>query len=167
MSEIFFKDIANKLNLLPLRAVQFFSKVEWGDKADVNLIIYNLEAESDFKITPVTRINDRGVSILLGYKFEATLYIADNSIFDSLALLFEEMLKDRYNFNLVFGNSKAWSAETYDAPTNINSTGNLQIQLNNSNTTHIAEIEYIELRPRIKITVQSFVKSLSEISFLP
>lgn len=75
MIELIVKDFADKVALLPIRAVEFYSQVDWGDPYDANIVIYSLEAESSFNIIAVTRNTHLGTIKRLGYKFEATLYI--------------------------------------------------------------------------------------------
>lgn len=55
MIEIILQNFAGEVALMPIRGIQFFSQVEWGDPYDANIIIHNLEVESSFRLFPITR----------------------------------------------------------------------------------------------------------------
>ncbi|HPD33977.1 MAG TPA: hypothetical protein PKV40_06525 [Candidatus Kapabacteria bacterium] len=164
MTEIILKDFANQVALMPIRGIQFYSKVEWGDPYDANIIIHNLEAESSFRLSPITRNTHLGTIKRLGYKFEATIYLPYNKLQDNnLNFIFEEVLKGRYSISLLLGNAKGFTENQYEAPIPINTTSGLTFRLSNHNTNHSIEIESVEYRPRVVLRLFGFVKRLLEI----
>ena len=162
MIEIIFQNFAEGVALMPIRGIQFYSQVEWGDPYDANIIIYNLEAESSFRISPITRNTHLGTIKRLGYKFEATLYIPYNKSYDNLNFIFEEVLKGRYSFILILGNVKGWMPNDHTPPIAINSTFGMKLIISNYSTNHSIEIETVEYRTRIVLKIFGFVRKLSE-----
>lgn len=110
MIEIILQNFAGEVALMPIRGIQFFSQVEWGDPYDANIIIHNLEAESSFRLSPITRNTHLGTIKRLGYRFEATLYIPYNKLYDNnLDFILEEVLKRQ-----IFIKSNSWNFEGLD-----------------------------------------------------
>lgn len=66
---------ADKINLLPIRAVSFRNAVE-----DKNISFFNLEAESSYKITPIIKNCFDGSKRTVCYKYEANWYIPHNQL---------------------------------------------------------------------------------------
>ena len=167
MIELILKNFANEVALMPIRAVEFYSQVDWGDPYDANIVIHNLEAESSFNINAVTRNTHLGTIKRLGYKFEATLYIPYDRLGENtLDFIFEEILKGRYTLNLILGTARAWTQNGYDPPKAINSTSGMKISISNYALNHSIEIESVEYRPRVVLKLYGFVKRLNEIYFL-
>ena len=167
MIELILKDFADKVALLPIRAVEFYSLVDWGDPYDANIVIHNLEAESSFNIIAVTRNTHLGTIKRLGYKFEATLYIPYNNLAEnSFDYIFEEVLKGRYTLSIILGTARAWTENGYNPPIAINSTAGMKISISNYALNHTIEIESVEYRPRVVLKLFGFVKRLNDIYFL-
>jgi hypothetical protein len=167
MIEIILKNFAGDVALMPIRAIEFYSELEWGDPYDANVVIHNLEAESSFSITSVTRSTHLGTIKRLGYKFEATLYIPQNRLSQiDLAYIFEEVLKSRYSIALVLGTARAWTENGYEPPAAINSTSGMKISISNFAMNHSIDIESVEYRPRVVLKLFGFVKKLNDIIFL-
>lgn len=167
MIEMILKNFANEAFLMPIRAVEFYSQVDWGDPYDANIVIHNLEAESSFNVTAITRNTHLGTIRRLGYKLEATLYIPYNRIGDNgLDFIFEELLKGRYSVTLILGTARGWTQNGYDPPKAINSTGGMKISISNYAMNHTIEVESVEYRPRVVVKLFGFTKRLNEIHFL-
>lgn len=166
MIEIILQNFAGEVALMPIRGIQFFSQVEWGDPYDANIIIHNLEAESSFRLSPITRNTHLGTIKRLGYRFEATLYIPYNKLYDNnLAFILEEVLKGRYSLSLILGTSRGWTENGYTPPKAINSTYGTRMSISSFSMNHSIEIESVEYRPRVVLRLFGFVKRLSEIVF--
>ena len=168
MIEIIHTGIAGKIHTMPIRAVELYSDTEWGDIYDANLVIHNLEAESSFRIVPITRNTHWGTIRRLGYKIEANLYVPYNDYgFDYFFdYYFEDLFKSRYSLNLILGKAKAWTENGYDPLPVINSEHGMKISISNYSLNHSIELETVEYRPRTIIRLYGFVKKLNEITFL-
>jgi hypothetical protein len=150
---------------MPIRGIQFYSRVEWGDFYDANIIIHNVEAESSFRFVPITRNTHLGTIKRLGYKFEATLYIPYNKLNDNdLNFIFQEVLKGRYSIFLILGNRRGYTETNYTPPQAINTTDGMLINISNNSLNHSIEIEQIEYRPRIVLRLFGFIKTLPNVS---
>lgn len=166
MIEIILKEFANKATLMPLRAIEFYSQIDWGDPYDANVVIHNFEAESSFKISPVSRNTHHGTVRRLGYNFEATLYLPYNKLGEnSFDFIFEELLKGRYSIVLCLGFAKGWSENGYIAPMAINTTYGMKVAISNFSMNHTIEIESVEFRPRVIIRLFGFFKRFNNINF--
>lgn len=159
MTTTIFKN-ATDIKLLPLRAIQLFSQVLYLDPYDANLIIYNTEKESNYKITNVTAKNDNGKYVIIGQKFEANIYIPYN-LYQDNGLIFhlDEVFKGRYTLSMCFGNAIPWTEPELELtpPPIINKTGELRISIAN-NVSHWYEIEGVEYRPRMIIHFEANLK---------
>jgi hypothetical protein len=153
------KTIAGNLTLIPLQGVQFLQMIEWGDDADINYIAYNLEAESNLKLTPIERNTDKGFSKQMGYIVEANLYLpynSDASIVDINGFLLGYLQK-RYSVTFLLGTAKAWSEVPHDMPQIYNATDSKKITIANYNIRHLVEFETVEFRLRAIIRIKGFV----------
>lgn len=150
----------NAIKLLPIRAIQLFSQILYLDPYDANLIIYHTEKESNYKLTPITKIDDEGKSVVIGYKFEANIYVSYNDyINNNLIYYLDEIFKGRYTFSLCLGNAVPWTDEELELepPPIINSTGGMRISIANG-MSHNYEIEGVEYRPRMIIHFNATLK---------
>lgn len=170
---VFYKTI----NLLPIRAASFVDNLHL-EQTDFFL----LEAESNYKISPVTRQIYLGGNVTLGYNAEVNLYVPINFFnwYNSSMMIRLEKLKGRtINSKLVLGNyeptDSGWSNPPdeigdFTFPLNentqtkiINATDKMIIDFGN-NLTFNYEIEGVEYRPRVIIHLSGFIKSTINIS---
>lgn len=169
MIEHIFQNITTDVGLMPIRGVQFYSQVSFGDPYDANIILHNLESESSLRIIPITRNTHLGTIRRLGYKLEVTLYIPYNKLNtnDGYELInsLEEILKSRYTVSLIFGTAKGFTSGGYTPPAAINSTYGLKITTATYAMQHSVEIETIEYRPRIILRLFGFVKNLLDLQY--
>lgn len=160
MIEIIIKDFSNEFKLLPIRGIQFYKRIEWGDDIDVNVLIYGVESESSFRLMPITRPNHLGGIATLGYKLEATIYLPYNKL-EEMKDIFNLLLQGRYTLTLLLGNAVGYAEATITPPAVVNATGSAKIQTAVNSVSHTFEIESVDYRPRLKIGLTAFSKNIN------
>lgn len=155
MASYNYHDIANQIELLPIRAFQMNTDFEEAITA------FNLEAESSLNIDPITKSDDAGKQRVLKYRFNFKAYLPynrfnDNSLIDAL----DEYESKGYTLIIGFGEASMFGTETH--PT-INATHNMHLSI--GNVSHVYRIEQVELRPRLIIDFNGLI-SKSEIKNL-
>ena len=167
------KEIAGKVNLMPIRAASFYypvTRIVEGEEVQGYdfLDIYNIESESSYNIKPVIKPNfNNGGLVTLGYTVEVKLYISYNKFNDTVDEVSYKILdnleyirKTGFDFQLIIGH--AMPANTTHLPKQINSTDGAWIDVGRF-TTLSWEIESVEFRPRIIINLNGFVKNYSDL----
>ncbi len=154
MSDLVLNAIAGVINLLPITRLQLY-KYASGER----IIIDQIETESSYKITPITRLADSGLAKVLGYNYEITIYVPFN-LFDSNGLLEAiENLKNEENVITYLTIGGGGSYVPPEPPKTINCTAQQILAI--SHTKPYAELESVELRPRTIIHINGFTKQLN------
>lgn len=151
MSNFIYKDIAGAINLLPIRSLAIYL----NDTTDY-IAFEQLEKESSYNITPITKTNSFAEIITLGYKFELSCYLPYN-LYHSNELLDKIELINNHSDNsgiLRLGNS---SDIAYTQPEIINATSSMKIVINNIKLSY--EIEGVEYRPRMILKLSKIIKN--------
>ncbi|HOV92258.1 MAG TPA: hypothetical protein PLC04_04160 [Candidatus Kapabacteria bacterium] len=161
---------SGKIHLIPIKLIQF----DGVNIDDYDLWIWDLEAESSYSIAQYIRNDDRGMQRVLGYQVQATIYVPHNDYKNNGML---ERLNWFCNKSHV---TNADSAEHIHIMLNsggskgamppvgglINATDlSQQIFLCNLNGNVGVnwEIESVQWRPRLKITINAFQKNLTDL----
>ncbi len=165
--------IAGSVNLLPIRAVSFYD----FDNAE-GLHFFQIEAESSYKLLPITRPHYKGGNITVGFRAEANIYIANNPFnqYNADLIIRLEKLKGRYiHTQLILGLSEPNDTAWLYPPAEI--TGHLEYPLQDHLRTKVMnatdkmivdfdtnlsfnyEIESVEYRPRLIIRLQGKIDS--------
>ena len=163
------KDIAGRILLMPLRGATISDGIN-------SITFLQLEAESSYRISPTTRINDRGQPVTVAYEITATLYIPENNYGRNDWLNYElsRFIGKPVNVSLPLGTAINW-ANKPSTLTDFNDVLHTKVinasspevaawrhYINTGNGAYITvEIESVELRPRMIIRVTATVKSLS------
>jgi hypothetical protein len=165
-----FKDIAGKINLMPIRGLAIYHVNIDGDGVTR---FYQLEAESAFQMEPIIRTTHEGIDITLGYKLNANIYVPHNlyktdGLLERVETLVQGIGKGTLINQVVLMLGKSVIAQDQDgAPDAINSTGKLAIEFGttsidgttvNKLSSFSYKLETIELRPRMIINVRAFIK---------
>jgi len=169
MSQLVVKDIAGIVQTMPLVGVQFREETSFGDPADDNIVIYNLEKESSVKLNAVTRKTGKGGMVQLGYMLDATLYLPYNNStwIDAIPdIILGSTDNKAYTVVFLFGTAEGYTNPAVEAPEVINSTSGLQLHIHtiSRGLRYIKEFESIEYRPRAIIKISGFIKE-GEISW--
>lgn len=171
MNNYLYQKFAGNVELMPIRGI-LLQQFDPDDKEisvyNVNLAINNLEAESNFKITPITRNTFWGQTKTLGYKAEASIYIPYNEYqTNNLRTIFENVLIHNYHISLYLGTAKP-TITGYNPPNPINSTAGMIINFYRSgyNPSHTIEIESVEYRPRMILKLSQFLPDIRQIIIL-
>ncbi len=167
MATINFRDIAGKINLIPINGVRI---CKHGDGIEDIIYIHNIEAESSYSIVPVTRQDHYRNNRTLGYIITVTVYIAHNllinvpdgepDIIQELNNIWSPGVK-YYHFILMLGDS------SINPPSSgyINTSKNKGMWIELRNPVLNLEIESIEYRPRLIIRTNYFTKALLGVLF--
>ena len=161
MVQLVMKDIAGKIETMPLVGVQFREETSFGDPTDDNIIIYNLEKESSVKMNAVGRKTGQGSKIQLGYMLDATLYIPYNTstwMGQLPDIILGTANNKAYTTVFLFGNASGYTSPTVEAPEVINSTNGLMMHINCRRLRYLKEYESIEYRPRTILKITGFIK---------
>jgi hypothetical protein len=164
MTDIIFKDFTNNVKRLPFTGIAFYTREEWGDSSDTNVVFHQLESESSWNIKALMKDTFWGGKKKLGYNVDVNVYLPFNTDYESIKLAMDTILKKRFSYALLLGSAKASSVD-YTLPEMINTDGAAWIDFTPTDINHAIEFEQVELRPRLIIRIQHFIKSLSEVSF--
>lgn len=164
MTDIIFKDFTNNVKRLPFTGIAFYTREEWGDNADANVVFHQLESESSWSIKAIMKDTFWGGKKKIGYNVDVNVYLPFNSDYEGIKLTMDVILKGRFSYSLLLGSAKASNID-YVPPAVINSDGAGWVLFTPDNINHALEFEQVELRPRLIIRIQHFIKSLSEVSF--
>lgn len=158
MANILYNEIAGNVHLLPITGIEMVKQLESGNTF-INL--HNPELDSNYKILSKAKTDMYGGSRLLGYLVDITVYFPYNNFsadyvqfLDSLPNMQQEEGFMELVFTLKLGKHVSQEPEV----NYVNSTSTANITLVNPSIT--VDIESVELRPRIAIKVNQFVKSL-------
>lgn len=158
-----YKNIANNIHLLPFIGYQIYQKTDEGHSANRSDVFYQVESESSYRFTPVTRQRPNGSLATLGHKLELSVYISFNTyaafyFFVNKLYDYEDELP---HHSIILGNGKArpigLTEESIIPPKVINATNNMRIDIQRG-LDFTFEIESVALRPRTIIRTQGFVK---------
>lgn len=155
--------IAGSINLMPLNGV----RICYHQSGDEKLIyIHQLEEESSYKITPVTRKDGYGNLITLGYNVEAIVYVShnnykDNKMLEKLEELTTLPYSDGYwHLILMIGDSYRLSNPDIKPINTIQGKG-FWIELLSPRFTW--ELESVQLRPRLILRTNQFIKTIKSV----
>lgn len=166
MSNLVFVKHSDK-KIIPLRALVFYD----GDWTTLTL----LGKESMFNFTPITRSHYKGGEITLGYNFGASAIIDFNDFENNGLIARLEKLRKRWLYAVNTGTDDRGRTDTqlilgdenvpgaygaYAAPEMPFATGSMFMELSN-NVTVSWEIEYVEFRPRVVLTLKGFFKEIT------
>lgn len=171
MNNYLYQKFAGNVNLLPIREILINQLDPDGKETsvyNVNLVITNLEAESNYRFSPITKTTFTGNTITLGYKFEATIYIPYNEYHtNNLRTILENVIIYDYILTISLGTYNS-VVSGYNPPEPVNSTAGLWINLYRKgyNPSHTIEIESVEYRPRMIIRFNQFLPDLRNIIML-
>lgn len=152
MSDLILQNITNSIFLMPIRSIHFYKTVEaeW-------LIIEQLEAESSFRVSPITRQNAKGFNVTIGYNIEIVCYVPHNDYgSNGLITKIEEINSVDNQIFLKMGNT---SEIFYDAKDVLNATGKQRLILWEGAKTSM-EFESVELRPRLILRINKIKRNL-------
>jgi len=170
--------IAGSINILPIRAVSFYD----NENAE-GLHFFQIEAESSYKILPITRPHYKGGNITVGYKVEANIYVANNpfnqynyDLVNRLEKLKNRKIRTLLALGKIEPTDAAWAKppEEYaghlDFPLQehlrtkvINATNKMVVDFGD-NLTFQYEIESVEYRPRLIIKMYGILDNPANIS---
>lgn len=179
MSNLSYFRIAGAINLLPPKAITYYDPV---DEESLNFL--QLGSETSFNLDPITKPDQRGGQIHLGYSASLQVYPLQNT-FNMYSWAIPERiekLQGRYvRTILVLGNSETWVHKPADLGTLLTDAGysatlseNFITKCSNAtssmvidfgeNLTFNASIEGVELRPRMVVKSSGFLKSLVNVN---
>ena len=147
-----------EIKRFPITAIKIYKTVG-------SLVIFHPEAESSYRIVAKTRTNDTGSQVTLGYTIESTFYIPYND-YKSSGLISSLNALSAEELGVVavkVYTGTAYPSEVTNPPKVINSEGGMQFMLSSDMVRINFEIESIELRPRLLIKVNGFVRDLTRI----
>jgi len=168
-SSIYYNTFADQVLLLPVKAISFFLKEVYGYVEDHYLNIWNLEAESSYRITPVTKKDQKGNMRTLGYNFEGNFYVPHNDymwtyyVNNPLVAYLEQIKTMGAELVLVLGSGVVPITELDEVtePRIVNSTGAGYLIIEIDRLSY--EIESVEFRPRLIIHINKFIKDIADI----
>ncbi|MFA5432100.1 MAG: hypothetical protein WC319_04410 [Candidatus Paceibacterota bacterium] len=171
MNNYLYQQFAGNVELMPIRSI-VLQQFDPDDKDisvyNVNLAINNLEAESNFKITPITKNTFWGQVKTLCYRVDATVYIPYNEYqTNNLRTIFENVLIYDYLMFFYLGKAEP-TISGYNPPDPINSTAGMIINFyrNGYNPSHTIEIESVEYRPRMILRISQLLPDIRNITIL-
>ncbi len=165
MADFIHKDIAERILLMPLRGITI------ADGTDT-LTFLQLEKESSYKVSPITRTNDKGMPITIAYEVSATIYIPENNYgnADWINYHLARFLNKPVRVILVLGDTIDWPYKPASL-TGFNSVLHTKVInfstklaanrhfINMGVDTYLtAEVEGVEYRPRLIIKAQSTIR---------
>lgn len=151
MPNYIYREIAGAINLLPIRSLSVYL-----NSTTDYIAFEQLEKESSYNITPITKSNSLGETITLGYKIEVTCYLPYNLYHNNNLISHINLINENPDNSgiLRLGNS---SDIAYTQPEIINSTASMRIIINNIKLSF--EIESVELRPRMILKFSKIIKT--------
>jgi len=175
MATIVHQNIADGIQLLPLRflSIYTYDGSVYGDPVFF-LNLYQLESESSFTLTPITKQTSNGTQRVLGYNGNIIIYLPFNkygsnellSQIDSIQSLDKSVL-------LGFGEVTPWSDGTTTTPPAVyNATSGMFLRIDEAiefpqyhvpEIEIVVEIESVQFRPRTILRVNFFKKYISSI----
>ncbi len=171
MHNYLYQQFAGNVELMPIRSI-LMQQFDPNDKDvsvyNATLVINNLEAESSYRIAPITRTTFLGQTKTIGYKFEATLYIPYNEYqTNNLRSILENVFIYDYLITFFLGTYKP-TISGYNPPEPVNSTAGMSINFyrNGYNPSHTLEIESVEYRPRLILRLYQFLPDIRNIIIL-
>jgi hypothetical protein len=159
------------IRLMPIVELQLREDVTGGDP---NFIRFRqVEEESSFTLTPITRQSSRGGEVTVAYKFEATIYIPFNKFkYDadlveaantddsaSMIAVLERIKNKRVSVALFLGASSSAGSDIQKV---INATASSIVQLGVKKCLLSYSITSLPLRPRLSIKITGFTKSIAD-----
>lgn len=157
MAAIEYKGTIDSICLIPISSVEFL----FTQTNDNWIRLYEIESESSYSIKEITRMSDKGIEIVLGYRAEATIIVPHNLLGSNDLLTYLEAYQnkgrvratseaDHFHVNIHLGGSDA-----------INQNASTVIMLCNLNGPVGVSwaVESLELRHRLIIHLTGFQKS--------
>lgn len=149
MSNLILKNIADSIRLIPIRSIQINEPDE-----DRWTIIDQLEAESSYRIVPITKNNQYGNSVILYSNIEITCYVPHNDyVNNGLIERLDEINLATNQMHLKTGEIDDF---LYTPSKTINYTNKQKIILPNIRIAY--EIESVEYRPRMILRIRKTLK---------
>ncbi|MDQ1265842.1 MAG: hypothetical protein QG635_994 [Bacteroidota bacterium] len=161
MASLILDTFSDNFHLLPMTGL-IISYSEDSDYTGEYTKLFNIEAESSWRLEPVKRMTSKGYEITLGYKLTASIYVPQNDyltgiqsggIFTRIEDTIQEISEGiRPNLFITLGE------QSEDCPTNIiNSNSAMGIDCGQDcSFTYL--IEQVEFRPRMIINITGFIK---------
>lgn len=160
MATIVFKDIADEIELMPIRAfqIQVATGATSGDP-DLFLNFYQLETESNFTVVPIVKVTSDGITRRFGFNVNAAIYLPLNKLESNDLLNQIDDIKGLDNqINIALGTDDVSRDQAYTEPDVINATHGMTIRQNNVDVT--AEVEYVQFRPRTILRAQFYRQTI-------
>ena len=157
MSQVFYRDIAGKVNLMPLNNAMFLT-TDGGYYNEYNFA--QLETSSSFKIIPIERQTSKGGNKIVGWNYEAVIVLLQDDIVTIIDVL--EEIKDYCDIiELDFGNMTPSNHNWTEFPIHINSNEGLAVMIQPEQKPGIIyQIETIELGLKITISFKGTIKNI-------
>jgi hypothetical protein len=149
---VVYGDIAGSIHLMPIRTADFYIYEEHK-----HVIIEQLEQESSYHITPVTRNTSKGTNVTLGYNLEASIYVPHNA-YNNNGLLQELTAMPENELVFLYLNVGYGNGYVSPPPKPINFTKGMTVFFYDIKPE--IEIESVEYRPRLIIRIKTFSKNL-------
>jgi len=150
------------INTMPITGLSLHTREAWGDSKDFDFVIHDVEGESSYSIENVMRTTSYGSEVKLGDKFECNIYLPYNHLTNNIITNLHTLGK-RYAINILLGGQQAMTdVNSYEVPEVINATAKGRLFINDTTlpiTICRFKIESIELRPRIILTWNLFIKN--------
>lgn len=160
----------NDIRLLPI--VELRLQEDFVGDAPNYVMFRQVEEESSFSLSPITRQTSRGGEVTVGYNFEATIYVPFNKFkYDSalaevnstdaasMIAVLERIKNKRVTVSLILGASGFTSTDILKV---INYTDESTVELGAKKCLLSYSITSLPLRPRLSIKITGFVKSIAD-----
>lgn len=159
----------NDIRLLPITELQLKEDLP---ESDVNYIRFRqIEEESSFTLTPITRASNRGGEVVVAYRFEATIYVPFNKFkynaalaetnstdAESMIAVLERIKNKRVHVSIALGDVNDGTG----LEKSINSTDGSWLRLGAKKASLSYSITSLPLRPRLAIKIIGFTKSIAD-----
>lgn len=156
-----FDHIATTIKRMPIRALRFEITSMYGITGDDRILdFFTIESESSYTLDPITKPTSSGGIVTIAYRINAKIYIPHNRYDQNLIMAYFNAMQTYGNYyvRLYLGNETIGGVT---APDVINADAGMTLQLQSSSFSY--QIESVEYRPRLIITLSSVEKNISGI----
>ena len=155
---MYFGKIENNVHIIPFMALHMFYNSDFTSFS-------NIEAESSYRYSPITRPNSKGGQRFLGYRIEIktnvphTVYIDETTYGESMLTRLNTLTQNRHDVQLLLGKRVVALPAEHRGET-VNATEGLWLEFHRL-LRMTYEIESVPFKPRLIITHTGIVPKIN------
>lgn len=156
--DMYFGKIENNVHIIPFMALHMFYNSDFTSFS-------NIEAESSYRYSPITRANSKGGQRFLGYRVEIktyvphTVYIDETTYGESMLTRLNTLTQNRHDVQLLLGKRVVALPAEHRGET-VNATEGLWLEFHRL-LRMTYEIESVPFKPRLIITHTGIVPKIN------